>query len=50
MSTGTPATEFEFLPLSISPPGTLVTERLAKKDNSMLEQQAGIQAKNADEP
>jgi uncharacterized protein YciI len=47
---GTPPTEFEFSPLSISPLGTLVTERLAKNDRMMLEQQAGIQAKNAAEP
>jgi hypothetical protein len=50
MSTGTPPTEFEFSPLSITPPGTLVTERPAEKDRSMLEQQAGIQAKTAAEP
>jgi hypothetical protein len=50
MSTGTPPTEFEFSPLSISTPGTLVTERLAKKDRMMLEQQAGIQAKTTAEP
>jgi hypothetical protein len=50
MSTGTPPTEIEFSPLSISPPGTLVTERPAKKDRSMLEQQAGIQAKTASNP
>jgi hypothetical protein len=50
MSTGTPLTEFEFSPLSISTPGTLVTERPAEKDRSMLEQQAGIQAKTASEP
>jgi hypothetical protein len=50
MSMGTPPTEFEFSPLSILPLGTLVTERLAEKDLSMLEQQAGIQAKNAAEP
>jgi hypothetical protein len=50
MSTGTPPTEFEFYPLLISPPGTLVTERLDKKDRMMLEQQAGIQAKTAAEP
>jgi hypothetical protein len=50
MSTGTPPTEFEFSPLSILPLGRLVTERPAEKDCSMLEQQAGIQAKNAAEP
>jgi hypothetical protein len=50
MSTGTPPTEFEFSPLLISPLGTLVTERLDKKDCMVLEQQAGIQAKNAAEP
>jgi hypothetical protein len=50
MSTGTPPTEFEFSPLSISPPRTHLTERPAEKDRSMLEQQAGIQAKNAAEP
>jgi hypothetical protein len=50
MSTGTPPTEFEFSPLLISPPVTLVTERLDKKDHMMLEQQAGIQAKNAAKP
>jgi hypothetical protein len=50
MSMGTPPTEFEFSPLSISPLGTLVTERQAEKDRSMLEQQAGIEAKNAAEP
>jgi hypothetical protein len=47
---GTPLTEFEFSPLSISPLGTLVTERPAEKDLSMLEQQAGNEAKNAAEP
>jgi hypothetical protein len=46
MSTGTPPTEFEFSPLLISLPVTFVTERPAKKDSMMLEQQAGIQAKN----
>jgi hypothetical protein len=50
MSTGTPPTEFEFSPLSISPPGTLVTEKLDKKDRLMLDQQAGIQAKTAAAP
>jgi hypothetical protein len=50
MLMGTPPTEFEFSPLLISPPGTLVTERPAEKDRLMLEQQAGIQAKNAAEP
>jgi hypothetical protein len=50
MSTGTPPTEFEFSPLLISPPVTLVTEKLDKKDRMMLEQQAGIQAKTAAEP
>jgi hypothetical protein len=50
MSTGTPPTEFEFSPLLISPLVTLVTERPAKKDLSMLEQQAGIQAKTLAEP
>jgi hypothetical protein len=50
MSMGTPPTEFEFSPLSIAPLGTLVTERPAEKDRTMLEQQAGIQAKNAAEP
>jgi hypothetical protein len=50
MSTGTPPTEFEFSQLSISPPGTLVTEKLDKKDRMMLEQQAGIRAKTAAEP
>jgi hypothetical protein len=50
MSTGTPPTEFEFSPLSIANLGTLVTERPAEKDRSMLEQQAGMQAKNAAEP
>jgi uncharacterized protein YciI len=50
MLTGTPPTEFEFSPLLISPPVTLVTERPAKKDSMMLEQQEGIQAKNAAEP
>jgi hypothetical protein len=45
MSTGTPPTEFEFSPLLISPPVTLVTEKLDKKDRMMLEQQTGIQAK-----
>jgi hypothetical protein len=49
MSTGTPPTEFEFSPLLISTPQTLVTERPAKKDCMMLEHQAGIQAKNAAE-
>jgi hypothetical protein len=47
---GTPPTEFEFSPLSISPLKTLVTEKLDKKDRMMLEQQAGMQAKNAAEP
>jgi hypothetical protein len=50
MSTGTPPTEFEFSPLSIAPPGTVVTERQAEEDHLMLEKQAGIQAKNAAEP
>jgi hypothetical protein len=50
MSTGTPPTEFEFSPLLISPPVTLVTKKLDKKDRMMLEQQAGIQAKTAAEP
>jgi hypothetical protein len=50
MSTGTPPTEFEFSLLLISPPVTLVTEKLDKKDRMMLEQQAGIQAKTAAEP
>jgi hypothetical protein len=50
MSTGTPPTEFEFSPLLISPPVALGTERPAKKDGMMLEQQAGIQAKTAAEP
>jgi hypothetical protein len=50
MSTGTPPTEFEVSPLSISFPETLVTERPAEKDRLMLEQQAGIQAKTAAEP
>jgi uncharacterized protein YciI len=50
MSTGTPPTEFEFSPQSISPLGTLVTERAAEKDRMMLEQQAGIQAETAAEP
>jgi hypothetical protein len=50
MSTGTARTEFEFSPLSISPLGTLVTERPAEKDRMMLEQEAGIQAKTAAEP
>jgi hypothetical protein len=50
MSMGTPPTEFEFSPLLISPLGPLITERPAEKDRSMLEQPAGIQAKNPDEP
>jgi hypothetical protein len=50
MSMGTPPTEFELSPLSIAPPGTLVTKKLDKKDRMMLEQQAGIQAKTAAEP
>jgi uncharacterized protein YciI len=50
MSTGTPSTKFKFSPLLISPPETLVTEKLDKKDRMMLEQQAGIQAKTAAEP
>jgi hypothetical protein len=50
MSMGTPPTEFEFSPLSISPLGRLVTARPAEKDRSMLEQQAGIQAKTEAEP
>jgi hypothetical protein len=41
---------FEFSPLLLSPPVTLVTEKLDKKDRMMLEQQAGIQAKTAAEP
>jgi hypothetical protein len=44
MLTGTPPTEFEFSPMLISPPVTLVTEMLDKKDGMMLEQQAGIEA------
>jgi hypothetical protein len=50
MSMGTPPTEFEFSPLSISTLGTLVTEWPAEKDRSILEQPAGIQTKNAAEP
>jgi hypothetical protein len=50
MSTGTPPTEFEFSPLLISPLVTLVTERQAKNDRMMLEQQAEIQAKTSAEP
>jgi hypothetical protein len=50
MLTGTPPTEIEFSPLSISSPKTLVTERPAEKDRSMLEQQAEIQAKPATDP
>jgi hypothetical protein len=50
MSMGTPPTEFEFSPLLISTLGTLVTERPAEKDLSMLEQQAGNEAKTAAEP
>jgi hypothetical protein len=50
MSTGTPPTEFEFSPLLLSPPVTLVTEKVDNKDRLMLEQQAGIQAKTAAEP
>jgi hypothetical protein len=50
MSMGTPPTEFELLPLSIAPLGGLVTKRPNEKDLSMLEQQAGIQAKTAAEP
>jgi hypothetical protein len=50
MSTGTPPTEFEFSPPLLSPPVTLVTEKLDKKDRMMLEQQAGIQDKTAAEP
>jgi hypothetical protein len=50
MSTGTPPTEFEFSPLLISPPVTLVTEKLDKKDRRMHKQQVGIQAKTAAEP
>jgi hypothetical protein len=50
MSTWTPPTEFEFLPLLISPPGTLVTEKLDKKDRRMHEQQAEIQAETAAQP
>jgi hypothetical protein len=49
MSTGTPSTEFEFSPMLISNPVTLVTEMLDKKDRMMLEQQAGIQATTAAE-
>jgi hypothetical protein len=50
MSMGTPTTEFEFLPLSISSPATLVTKRPAEKNRLILEQQAGSQAKTAAEP
>jgi hypothetical protein len=50
MSTGTPPSEVEFSLLLISPPVTLVTKKLDKKDRMMLEQQAGIQAKTAAEP
>jgi hypothetical protein len=50
MSKGTPPTEFEFSPPLISPPVTLVTEKLDKKDSMMLEQQAEIQARTAAEP
>jgi hypothetical protein len=50
MSTEKPPTEFEFSPLLISPPVTLVTEKLDKKDRMMLAQQAGIQAKTAAKP
>jgi hypothetical protein len=50
MSTGTPPTEFEFSPLLLLAPVTLVTEKLDKKDRMMLEQQAGIQAKTAAKP
>jgi hypothetical protein len=50
MSPGTPPTESKFSPLLISPPVTLVTEKLDKKDCRMLEQQAGIQAKTAAKP
>jgi uncharacterized protein YciI len=50
MLTGKPPTEFEFLPLSISSPGTLGTERPAEKDLRMLEKQAGIQANTTAEP
>jgi hypothetical protein len=49
MSTGTPPTEFEFSPPLLSPPVTLVTEKLDKKDRMVLEQQGGIQAKTAAE-
>jgi hypothetical protein len=50
MSTGTPPTESEFSPLLISPPVTLVTEKLDKNDCMMLKQQAGIQGKTAPVP
>jgi hypothetical protein len=50
VSMGTPPTEFEFSPPLISPLVTLDTERPAKKDRMMLEQQVGIQAKKAAEP
>jgi hypothetical protein len=50
MLTGTPPTEFKFSLLLISPPVTLVTKKLDKKDCMMLEQQAGIQAKTTAEP
>jgi hypothetical protein len=50
ISTGTPPTEFEFSPLLISFPGTLVTKGPAEKDRLMLEQKTGIQAKTAAEP
>jgi hypothetical protein len=50
MLTGTPPTEFEFSPLSISSPGTLVILNLDKKVRRMHEQQAGIQAKTEAEP
>jgi hypothetical protein len=50
MSTRTPPTEIGISPLLISPLVTLVTEKLDNKDRMMLEQQAGIQGKNAAEP
>jgi hypothetical protein len=37
MSTGTPQTEFEFSPLSILPPVTLVTKKLDKKSPALLD-------------
>jgi hypothetical protein len=50
MSTGTPPTEFEYSPLLIAPPGTLVTEKLAKEVRTMLEQHNRRESKPKPQP